>query len=43
MILEILGHDLVTYMKEITCFVLSNNVLNILVDFQNNIKWLYVI
>ena len=28
----------VTYMKEITCFVFSNNVLNILVDFQNNIK-----
>ena len=35
MILEITGHDLVTYMKEITNFVFSKNVLNILIDFQN--------
>ena len=42
MILEISGHDLVTYtrnarMKEITCFVFRNNV-----DFQNYIKWFFV-
>ena len=37
MILEITGHDLVTDIKEITCFDFSNNVLNIY-DFQNYIK-----